>query len=31
VEDPVNTAEFWEACYETEMDNWDLGGPTPVF
>jgi len=31
VEDPVNTAEFWEACYETEMDNWDLGGPVPVF
>ena len=31
MEDPVNTAEFWEACYETEMDNWDLGGPTPVF
>jgi len=31
VEDPVNTAEFWEACYESEMDGWDLGGPTPVF
>jgi len=27
----VNTAEFWEACYESEMDGWDLGGPTPVF
>ena len=31
MEDPVNTAEFWEACYESEMDGWDLGGPTPVF
>jgi len=31
VEDPVNTSEFWEACYESEMDGWDLGGPTPVF
>ena len=31
MEDPVNTAEFWEACYETKMDNWDLGGPTPLF
>jgi len=31
VEDPVNTAEFWEACYESEMDGWDIGGPTPVF
>ena len=31
MEDPVNTAEFWEACYETEMDNWDIGGPTPTF
>ena len=27
----MNTAEFWEACYESEMDGWDLGGPTPVF
>ena len=31
MEDPVNTAEFWEACYESEMDGWDIGGPTPVF
>ncbi len=31
MEDPVNTPEFWEACYESEMDGWDLGGPTPVF
>jgi len=31
VEDPVNTAEFWEACYETDNDGWDLGGPTPFF
>ena len=31
MEDPVNTSEFWEACYESEMDGWDLGGPTPVF
>jgi len=31
VEDPVNTAEFWEACYETEMDSWDIGAPTPIF
>ena len=31
MEDPVNTAEFWDACYESEMDGWDLGGPTPVF
>ena len=31
MEDPVNTAEFWEACYETGMDNWDIGGPTPTF
>lgn len=31
MEDPVNTAEFWEACYETEMDNWDIGGPAPTF
>ena len=31
MEDPVNTAEFWEACYETQMDNWDIGAPTPVF
>ena len=31
MEDPVNTAEFWEACFETEMDNWDIGGPTPTF
>ena len=31
MEDPVNTAEFWEACYETDNDGWDLGGPTPVF
>ena len=31
MDDPVNTAEFWEACYETQMDNWDIGGPTPVF
>ena len=31
MEDPVNTSEFWEACYESEMDGWDIGGPTPVF
>ena len=31
MDDPVNTPEFWEACYESEMDGWDLGGPTPVF
>ncbi len=31
MEDPINTAEFWEACYESEMDGWDIGGPTPVF
>ena len=31
MEAPVNTAEFWEACYESEMDGWDIGGPTPVF
>jgi SAM-dependent methyltransferase len=31
MDDPVNTSEFWEACYETQMDNWDIGGPTPVF
>ena len=31
MEDPVNTAEFWEACYETDNDGWDLGGPTPFF
>ena len=31
MEDPVNTPEFWEACYESEMDGWDLGGPTPIF
>ena len=31
MDDPVNTSEFWEACYESEMDGWDLGGPTPVF
>ena len=31
MEDPVNTAELWEACYESEMDGWDIGGPTPVF
>ena len=31
MEDPVNTPDFWEACYETGMDGWDLGGPTPVF
>jgi len=30
-QDPVNTPEFWEACYDSEMDGWDLGGPTPVF
>tara|TARA_B100000959_G_scaffold144046_1_gene151187 strand:+ start:583 stop:1185 length:603 start_codon:yes stop_codon:yes gene_type:complete len=31
MEDPVNTPEFWDACYDSEMDGWDLGGPTPVF
>ena len=31
MEDPVNTSEFWEACYDSQMDGWDLGGPTPVF
>ena len=30
-QDPVNTPEFWEACYDSQMDGWDLGGPTPVF
>ena len=31
MEDPVNTAEFWEACYETDNDGLYLGGPTPFF
>ena len=31
MEDPVNTPELWDACYDSEMDGWDLGGPTPVF
>ncbi len=30
-QDPVNTPEFWEACYDSQMDGWDLGGPTRVF
>ena len=31
VDDPVNTPDFWEACYHTGEDQWDLGGPTPLF
>ena len=31
MDDPVNTPDFWEACYQTGEDQWDLGGPAPIF
>ena len=31
MDDPVNTPDFWEACYQTGEDRWDLGGPAPLF
>ena len=27
----LDTPEYWSEAYETERDNWDLEGPTPVF